>query len=82
MPADEEIESPPYPTEGVNPDGLYNTLKHLKKWVETYRPSHNVAIGQDIIPAVKKLPDKQAYVTQPVLTQYTHFLLIRRMREN
>lgn len=78
----EDIESPPYPNEGVNPDGLYNVLKQLKKWVETYRTGHNAAVGQDIIPTIKKLPDKAAYTTQPVLTQYAHLLLVRRMREN
>jgi len=77
----EDIESPPYPNEGVNPDGLFNTMGALRVWVLKYRDTHNALIGQDLIPSVKDLPNKKAYTTQPVITQYTHLLLIRRMRE-
>ncbi len=78
----EDIESPPYPSEWANPDGLYNTMRQLRKWVGTYRPSHNAIIGQDLIPAVKELPDKKAYAAQPVPTMYMHLRFVRRFRES
>jgi hypothetical protein len=77
----EEIESPPYPGEGVNPDGLYNALSQLKTWVDTYRGPLNEEVGQDVIPVVKPLPNKAAYLCQPVLSLFSHMILVRRMRE-
>lgn len=78
----EDIESPPYPDEGINADALYNILKVLGKWVTTYRKQHNVLIGSETIPSVKTFPDKKGYVIQPVLTQWRHLLCIRRFRES
>jgi hypothetical protein len=78
----EDIESPPYPNEGTTPDGLYNALTGLKKWVDTYRDPLNREVGQDVIPSVKKLPERSAYLAQPVLSLFSHFLMVRRMREN
>ncbi len=81
MAADQDIQSPPYPNEGVNPDGLFNMLKALKTWVLTYRDGLNAEIGQDLVPTVRELPDKKAYTTQPIPTQWGHFLFIRALRE-
>jgi hypothetical protein len=79
--APEDIESPPYPNEGVNPDGLYNMLGKLKEWVDLYKDDLNKEVGQDIIPVVKALPNKKAYLIQPVLGMFSHLILIRRIRE-
>lgn len=77
----EDIASPPYPTESTNADGLYRTLKALREWLLKYRDSHNSAVGQDVIPAPKSVPNKAAYLTQPVSTQFGHLMYIRRLRE-
>lgn len=77
----EEIESPPYPNEGTNTDGLYNALAQLKTWVDVYRPVLNAEVGQDVIPSVRPLPAREAYRCQPVLSMFSHMVLVRRMRE-
>lgn len=81
MPSD-DIDSPPYPSEAVNPLLLYNHLRALRKWVEDARPEHNKAAGKAVIPAPKPLPDKAAYTGQPVPTMMGHFLFLRRLRES
>jgi len=82
MPVDDDILSPPYPSDGISADGLYQILKELKKWVNKYRDAHNKEIGQELIPLVKDLPDKKAYIGQPIMTQWGHLLLLRRIRES
>lgn len=77
----EEVRSPPYPGEGSTTDLLYANLQGLRSWVLHYRTALNEEVGEQTIPAVKKLPDKKAYVFQPVMTQYQHLMLLRRIRE-
>ena len=77
----EDIESPPYPTEGTTAQGLYNHFKQLRKWILHYRNDINLAVGQEIIPALTDIPNKNAYLTQPVFTFYQHLMLLRHLRE-
>lgn len=77
----EDIESPPYPSESTAPGGLYNALSELKNWVEKYRDAMNAAVGQEIIPSVKPLADRSAYIYQPVLSLFSHLVVCRRIRE-
>lgn len=80
MPA-EDIESPPYPEAGTTATGLYASLRQLRKWADSYRAAHNKLAGQDLVPALRRLPDAQAYAAQPVMTQLGHLLTLRRVRE-
>lgn len=80
--ASDNIESPPYPGHGSNPDVLYNHLKALRKWVEAYRGEHNKAVGKAVVPALREFPDKKAYVSQPVTVMMGHYLFLRRLRES
>lgn len=77
-----DIESPPYPSETVNADVLYETLRTLRSWVIQYRDEHNKAVGQDVIPTVKELPDRRAYTSQPIISQWSHLLVVRHVRES
>ena len=80
MPLD-DVESPPYPSEGATAQGLFNYIKQLRKWVLHYRDDTNEAVGQEIVPALVDMPDKRAYLSQPVFTQYQHLMLMRHIRE-
>jgi hypothetical protein len=77
----QEIDSPPYPGEGSNGDVLLGHLKKLRKWVVTQREAMNETVGQEVVPDVREIPDKRAYTSQPVATQYEHLLVLRRLRE-
>lgn len=77
----EAIESPPYPNEGTTANGLFNYLKLLSKWILFYRDDLNSYTGQEVIPNIIDLPDKNAYITQPIYTQYQHLMLMRNIRE-
>lgn len=77
----EDVESPPYPTEGTTAQGLFNCMKALRKWVLYYRDAINEAVGQEMIPSLVEIPNKAAYLTQPVFTHYQHMMLIRHVRE-
>jgi hypothetical protein len=77
----EDLQSPPYPNEGTTADGLLTHLRALRAWVGGYRESHNKLAGQDLIPAPKKPPQKEAYAALPVLTQMSHLLFMRKVRE-
>lgn len=70
-----------YPNEGTTANGLFNYLKDLRKWVLFYRDDINRAVSQEIIPLVIDIPDKKAYLSQPVMTQYQHLMLVRHIRE-
>lgn len=77
----EEILSPPYPSMGVTADGLYNTIRDLRKWAMKYRDELNDAAEREIIQTIKKIPPIEAYRAQPVADQFQHLLMIRRIRE-
>lgn len=77
----EDVESPPYPSGGANPDSLYLTLKTLRQWVQTYRDVHNEVVGREVIPPVGDIPDRAAYVSQPVTVMFGHWKLLRNFRE-
>ena len=77
----EDVESPPYPGDGSNADVLFNAFKALRKWVMHYRDDMNMMTCQEIVPNVIELPDKKAYTSQPVCTQFNHLLFMRRIRE-
>jgi hypothetical protein len=78
----EDIDSPPYPNEGVTPHGMYATLDSLKTWVDTYRGALNAEVGTEVIPYVKPLPDVRSYLSQPIMSLFSHMILVRRLREN
>ncbi len=77
----EEILSPPYPSIGSTAHMLYGYLKELRKWVYHYRDALNQSAGQELIPAVLRIPRPEAYINQPVPTQWSHWLTMRRTRE-
>ena len=79
--ASEDIESPPYPGEGSTADVMFNHLKALHVWLLHYRDNHNTLIGQELIPAVRAMPEKAAYVSQPIMSQFGHLIALRRIRE-
>lgn len=77
----EEIESPPFPSEGLDPRGLYLVLRQLHTWVAKNRDKHNKLVGKEAIGVADALPSCESYVCQPVLSLYGHWKLIRQFRE-
>jgi hypothetical protein len=79
---EDDVESPPYPSEISTADVLFNLLKEVRRWTMAQREALNRELGQELIPKVAPFPkDKTAYLSQPVLTQFRHFLFLRRLRE-
>lgn len=76
-----DIQSPPYPSETATADALYSNIAALRKWVVAYRDQHNTAVGRLVVPALKKLPARDAYGYQPLKVQFFHLLFLRRVRE-
>jgi len=75
------LASPPYPTEGTTPEGLYAALERLTSWVNTHRDRHNNAVGSPLIPEVQQLPERRAYTSLPVCVLFSHLLFMRKVRE-
>lgn len=79
---EDEIDSPPYPSEISTADVLFNLLKDVRRWTMAQRDGLNRELGQDLIPKVAPFPkDKVAYLSQPVTVQFRHFLFLRHLRE-
>lgn len=76
-----EINSPPYPGEGTNPDLMFKYLGELAEWVAEHRDDLNEAVGRDIIPVLRPFPSKSVYLAQPIATMWYHFIVMRRIRE-
>lgn len=79
--AAEDVQSPPYPSDGTTADGLLAHLRALRAWVLRYRDAHNALAGQELIPAVREPPGKRAYGAVPVPAQMTHLVFMKRVRE-
>jgi hypothetical protein len=75
----DEILSPPYPNDGSTAQGMVNYISELRKWVLRYRDDLNG--NSDMIPKVIKIPKAEAYLSQPVVTQWQHWMMLRRIRE-
>lgn len=75
------LNSPPYPSAGATTGTMFNHLEELRDWVDQYRGDHNLAVGSDVIPAIKTFPTRRVYALQPVPTLYSHFMMLRRIRE-
>jgi hypothetical protein len=76
-----DLLSPPYPGDGVNAEVLFLKLRELRDWILYYRDTLNEAVGQEVIPAPIDIPDRRAYLGQPVMTLSYHFVFLRRLRE-
>lgn len=80
--SEEELVSPPFPGEGTTTELQYERLKELKEWVGHYRDELNQHAGNDVVPKVKAFLKREVYATQPVLTQFQHFMTMRHIRES
>src|ERR1019366_10131086 len=79
--ASEDLLSPPFPGDGTSVAAMYNYFCELRKWVVHYRDSLNSYAGQEIIPEVILLPRISIYTSQPIPVMWSHFMTMRRVRE-
>lgn len=77
----EDLHSPPYPGDGTNPALLFKYLGELSEWVNLYRQTLNEGAGVEIIPALRTMPAWTIYQAQPVPVMWSHFIVMRRIRE-
>lgn len=78
----DEILSPPFPGDGATGHVLFNLLKDLWKWVDIHRDDINEAMSKEVVPELEPFPkENKGYLCQAIVTQWTHFLIMRRIRE-
>ncbi len=70
---------PPYPGGATGTQRLYEYLGELRLWVQDQRQILT-AEAQRLIPGLTHLP-REAYMQQPVMDQFRHFVFLRRVRE-
>lgn len=77
----DELMHPPYPSESATADRIYAHLAELRDWVAAGRDEANASVGHDVVPKARGLPRRESYVTQPVLEQFRHYMVLRVIRE-
>jgi hypothetical protein len=77
----ESIKSPPYPDKESSQASLLSCLQELRRWVNKYREPCNVAIGSVVVPLPTGRLTTAAYSHVPVRAQFSHLLLLRKIRE-
>lgn len=77
----EDVDSPPYPSEGAAATRLYSSLGELHEWAGARREEINEAARTELIPELNALPPLKIYLGLSVVIQYAHMLFMRRTRE-
>lgn len=78
-------QNPPYPGDGFSAKALWIAIGKLHEWATAMREEYS---GQDsgvgvIIPNLRDLPtEARHYLTQALVIQWGHLILMRRIREH
>lgn len=75
-----DLISPPFPTDGTTDTVLYLKLVDLRDWVLHYRAALNEALGGELIPEPREMPDLEVYLTQTVAIKFSHLMYLRQVR--
>lgn len=77
----EEIVSPPWPTDSVRVDTLFEKMKELHAWAAVLREAVNRDSDHQAIPPLRAVPRKSVHDALPVPYHYANFVGVRRVRE-